>query len=647
MDPSYWLRIDSGDRRGERVSIPAAGLVLGRSGEADVVLDDRSVSNRHARLEVGRDGVRVQDLGSRNGTRVGSERLHGDHLLAHGDRLRFGHVTCTFQDGALAQTADSGDDLHHLEPAELPPPRRIGPRVGIAVVLVLLTAFVVRSLVPRWSGTNEGTAGTRAPEPVEGDLLAAGSFEAEHALAPWVQAESRPFVPGRPFTRSGEIGIGAGLTADERVELRSAPVRVRAGVTLEARSFVRLDPGVGASQAIVLEHSAGDRPPLVLHGARSRGSSGESAAPAEGRFAPLVSVARVLPGYDAARFALFAAADVAGSLALDDVSLAPVIGGVGGVGVAGRVFEEFELLLQGEPAVEAVLLHIERPLVLALSLAPTARAPGGPPTLTETPFDVEVTDVGFELVFAETGTLSLVLDDALAAEGLATRGSQGFRSRTFEFEADDVIDLVAGASPRLLRLGFGAGTTLRSRPLSGSGVAVTASPVARLTLQLAFRDERARAGDLAVRARRAEQESTPADALAVWAELLSDFPFDRALVAEAVETRARLVEVGLAEVAELRRNFERARFFQLADIYRRGRMIAEDLLARYAGSEVAAELEVLLAEIDAAFVASVDVERELEADRLRRVAAILAREGAQELAAHVRDEVAGDGSGER
>jgi transcriptional regulator with PAS, ATPase and Fis domain len=53
-----------------RVRLPASGsVVIGRSGDCDVRLDDGSVSRQHAKLHVG-TVPELEDLGSRNGSRV-------------------------------------------------------------------------------------------------------------------------------------------------------------------------------------------------------------------------------------------------------------------------------------------------------------------------------------------------------------------------------------------------------------------------------------------------------------------------------------------------------------------------------------------------------------------------------------------------
>ncbi|MFK7931684.1 MAG: FHA domain-containing protein, partial [Myxococcota bacterium] len=74
---------------GRMISIGLAPLVLGRSPVADVVLQDPTVSIRHARVSVqGRD-VLVEDLLSANGTWVNGQKIRF-RKLTHGDLLQVG-----------------------------------------------------------------------------------------------------------------------------------------------------------------------------------------------------------------------------------------------------------------------------------------------------------------------------------------------------------------------------------------------------------------------------------------------------------------------------------------------------------------------------------------------------------------------------
>ncbi len=64
-------------------------LLFGRHAKCDIVLDDRTVSRRHALL-VHRDGAwMIRDLGSTNGTAVNGRRV-GRALLRAGDVLTLG-----------------------------------------------------------------------------------------------------------------------------------------------------------------------------------------------------------------------------------------------------------------------------------------------------------------------------------------------------------------------------------------------------------------------------------------------------------------------------------------------------------------------------------------------------------------------------
>ncbi|XXT16973.1 sigma 54-interacting transcriptional regulator [Sorangium sp. So ce429] len=64
---------------------PRGSVVLGREEGCDVRIDDRSVSRRHAALHVG-PSLRVEDLGSANGTFIGEQQLPA--LTARTHRLR-------------------------------------------------------------------------------------------------------------------------------------------------------------------------------------------------------------------------------------------------------------------------------------------------------------------------------------------------------------------------------------------------------------------------------------------------------------------------------------------------------------------------------------------------------------------------------
>ena len=64
--------------------------IIGRSPDVDVPIYASIVSRRHARLVVHRGSAHLEDLGSKNGTFVGSERLVAPRLLRDGEVVRVG-----------------------------------------------------------------------------------------------------------------------------------------------------------------------------------------------------------------------------------------------------------------------------------------------------------------------------------------------------------------------------------------------------------------------------------------------------------------------------------------------------------------------------------------------------------------------------
>ena len=76
-------------------------MTIGRSPEAEVFLDDVTVSRNHALLVRRRDGLYIDDLGSLNGTYVNRRRIES-HQLQDGDELQVGKYKLTYLDGAVS-----------------------------------------------------------------------------------------------------------------------------------------------------------------------------------------------------------------------------------------------------------------------------------------------------------------------------------------------------------------------------------------------------------------------------------------------------------------------------------------------------------------------------------------------------------------
>jgi hypothetical protein len=93
------------------LELPVGEFVVGRSTDCQLSLDDPLVSRRHAVLRVRKDGVSVQDLGSRNGVLVNGTKINGERELAAGDKVGIGSQEMVLHMAAEAHpTAAAGSE---------------------------------------------------------------------------------------------------------------------------------------------------------------------------------------------------------------------------------------------------------------------------------------------------------------------------------------------------------------------------------------------------------------------------------------------------------------------------------------------------------------------------------------------------------
>jgi hypothetical protein len=73
-----------------------ASIIVGRDDGADVLIDNASVSRRHAEIRLGDDGWVVEDLGSSNGTFLKGGKIDGPKSIGLGDEIGFGKFSIIF-----------------------------------------------------------------------------------------------------------------------------------------------------------------------------------------------------------------------------------------------------------------------------------------------------------------------------------------------------------------------------------------------------------------------------------------------------------------------------------------------------------------------------------------------------------------------
>ena len=92
---------------GRRLALSTGSSIVGRDGEADVRINDPSVSRRHARIVVDGESASVEDLESKNGTRVKGVAVSQLVKLAKGDVVAFGGVETRLEVQPFDDTATS------------------------------------------------------------------------------------------------------------------------------------------------------------------------------------------------------------------------------------------------------------------------------------------------------------------------------------------------------------------------------------------------------------------------------------------------------------------------------------------------------------------------------------------------------------
>ncbi|WP_182525138.1 FHA domain-containing protein FhaB/FipA [Nocardioides dongkuii] len=87
--PTHVLVVE-GSSAGERADLDHAPILIGRGNDAAIRLDDDYVSTRHARIAQSGDQWFVEDLGSTNGTYIGTVRITQPTTITIGTQVRIG-----------------------------------------------------------------------------------------------------------------------------------------------------------------------------------------------------------------------------------------------------------------------------------------------------------------------------------------------------------------------------------------------------------------------------------------------------------------------------------------------------------------------------------------------------------------------------
>lgn len=99
---SHWLVFP-----GRRAVLHQGENIVGRDPGSDVCIELAGVSRRHARIVIDGTDVRLEDLGSKNGTTVGDTLAQAPVMLGDGDRIVFGSIAGVYRTSAVGMSTET------------------------------------------------------------------------------------------------------------------------------------------------------------------------------------------------------------------------------------------------------------------------------------------------------------------------------------------------------------------------------------------------------------------------------------------------------------------------------------------------------------------------------------------------------------
>ena len=164
MTQAKLLVVGGGETEQEEFAL-VLPATIGRGKENEITLPHPLVSREHCRILETEGGLAVRDLGSLNGTYVGSRRIEGDHALCSGDLLTIGIVTFRI---VLPDSDSDSADLR-LE--------SVFTDDTAAIASVDTRSVGVRP--PKWKGTSTGETETLRDDQPCGEVSSAAPRKAK------------------------------------------------------------------------------------------------------------------------------------------------------------------------------------------------------------------------------------------------------------------------------------------------------------------------------------------------------------------------------------------------------------------------------------------------------------------------------------
>ena len=95
---------------GRTIPLAFGTHIIGRDEAAEISSDSKTVSRRHARLVLTQESAVLEDLGSKNGTRVNGTVIRSPVTLMDGDEVKAGVLQLIFRTRSYASTETANQD---------------------------------------------------------------------------------------------------------------------------------------------------------------------------------------------------------------------------------------------------------------------------------------------------------------------------------------------------------------------------------------------------------------------------------------------------------------------------------------------------------------------------------------------------------
>jgi FHA domain len=161
MQPEITLAIDDDQGRSHLVTVRSRRFTIGRGADNDLIIDDKSLSRRHALIE-SFDGVtQLSDCGSQNGTVLNGKPVAGAIVLRDGDTISIGYdcrirvrINCASADApALIDKPSSSDkpgkknvaglrQANHQPATSSNPSLLSPPAIAVAIIIIILASVL-------------------------------------------------------------------------------------------------------------------------------------------------------------------------------------------------------------------------------------------------------------------------------------------------------------------------------------------------------------------------------------------------------------------------------------------------------------------------------------------------------------------------